>query len=48
VAFGVSQGWGWQVPLLFAGASALIALVARPAVRVWADRTTRPAAATAA
>ena len=36
VAFGVSQGWSWQVPLLFAGALALIALLARPAVRAWA------------
>ena len=29
VAFGVSQGWSWQVPLLFAGALALIAVLAR-------------------
>ncbi len=48
VAFGVSQGWSWQVPLLFAGALALIAVLARAAVRAWANRTTRPAAATAA
>lgn len=48
VAFGVSQGWSWQVPLLFAGALALIALLARPAVRAWANRTTRPIAAPAA
>ena len=31
VAFGVSQGWSWQVPLLFAGALALIAVLARAA-----------------
>jgi uncharacterized protein len=48
VAFGVSQGWSWQVPLLFAGALALIAVLARAAVRALANRTTRPAAATAA
>jgi membrane protease YdiL (CAAX protease family) len=40
LALGVAQGWDWQVPVLMAGAVAVIALVAGPFV---GDRT-RPAA----
>jgi hypothetical protein len=33
VAFGVSQGWGWQIPVVMLGSVALIALVLLPFAR---------------
>jgi membrane protease YdiL (CAAX protease family) len=45
LAFGVSQGWSWQIPLVLAGALAGIALLGGLAVRAWgAANRRRPAA----
>jgi membrane protease YdiL (CAAX protease family) len=48
VAFGTSMHWSWQIPVLFVGSLAAIALLVLGAQRVWAprSRTAAPAAAT--
>jgi membrane protease YdiL (CAAX protease family) len=38
LAFGVSQHWTWQIPLVFAGALGTIALLGGLAVRAWSAR----------
>jgi membrane protease YdiL (CAAX protease family) len=40
LAFGVAEDWSWQIPLVFVGALATIALLGRLALRLWgaADR----------
>jgi membrane protease YdiL (CAAX protease family) len=38
VAFGVSQDWGWEILLLFAGALATIGLLGRAVVPAWSRR----------
>jgi hypothetical protein len=43
VAFGVTQNWTWQIPLLFAVSIGLLTLLAREVERRW-DRPLGPAA----
>jgi membrane protease YdiL (CAAX protease family) len=48
VAFGVTQDWGWQIPLLFVGSMALITLLAVLVERRWdPDPAAAPAPAPA-
>jgi membrane protease YdiL (CAAX protease family) len=44
VAFGVTQNWSWQIPVLFAVSIGLLTLLAREVERRW-DRPLGPAAA---
>jgi membrane protease YdiL (CAAX protease family) len=46
LAFGVSQHWSWQIPLVLVGSFALIALIGTVAVRAWSVAN-RPGAAPA-
>jgi membrane protease YdiL (CAAX protease family) len=48
LAFGVSQGWSWQIPLVFVAAIATIAVLGRGAVRAWDARVQRGRVAPAA
>jgi membrane protease YdiL (CAAX protease family) len=45
LAFGVSEHWSWQIPLVFAGALSLIALLGTVAVRTWSAANRRRSAA---
>jgi membrane protease YdiL (CAAX protease family) len=47
VAFGVTQDWSWQIPVVFAGSMVLLTLLALAVERRW-DRPVGPAAAPAA
>jgi membrane protease YdiL (CAAX protease family) len=47
VAFGVAEHWTWQIPLVFAGALGMIALLGWVALRVWSAANRRSSAATA-
>src|SRR5829696_370176 len=47
VAFGVTQDWSWQIPVLFVGSMALITALALLVERLW-DRAPGPAPAAAA
>jgi len=43
IAIGVNQGWDWQIPLIFAGALAVIAAILAPVVRRYSPQRTAAA-----
>jgi membrane protease YdiL (CAAX protease family) len=47
LAFGATQDWTWQIPVLFTCALALIWLTGRAVGRIWTPRPPAPAAAAA-
>ena len=47
IAFGASQDWTWQIPVLFVVSIAIIGLAALAVQQVWSPRPPAPAPAAA-